>query len=99
MGRKDVNGEPIPCDVVVRTFNRQSKKGGRLVTYKTAKVLPLSSSKERVETIESLARVDLPAKNPNHFLNKTRNIKTADGELKKINLLFVIKVNGQFVRY
>lgn len=38
-----------------------------------------------------------PFKNPNHWENRTRNIKLENGEIKKINILFVDSFNGKKV--
>jgi len=101
MSRRDVNGQPIPFDCAVRTFNRTTKKGGRLKTYSGARLLPLSSGEGHVkeENIKSLENIPLAAKNPNHFENRTRNIKTSTGKTRTINLNFLIKVDGTAVSY
>lgn len=102
MNRVDVNGEGIPFDCEVRTFNRYKKTGGALKAYKGASLLPLSSGvdkKERFASLHTLAHVPPAAKNPNHFDNRTRNIKLHNGLTRKINLNFLIAVNGQQVAY
>lgn len=38
-------------------------------------------------------------KNPNHWENRTKNIKTKEGIIKKINILFIDEFNGQKVVY
>ena len=38
-------------------------------------------------------------KNPNHWQNKTRNLKLSDGTIKKICILFIIAFNGKEVIY
>ena len=38
-------------------------------------------------------------KNPNHWQNKTRNLKLSDGTIKKICILFIVAFNGKEVIY
>ncbi len=84
----DSNKNPIPFSIVIRTFNRQNKSGGRLVYYENATLMqpPKNTSATRLSQ-----KIDF--KNPNHWENRTRNVKTNEG-IKKIHILFIIKFNG-----
>jgi len=73
----------------VRTFNKYNKSGGKLVTYRNAELLRPPKKKGLVRLSDPT-----PFKNPNHFKNRTRNIKLEDGEIKKINIIFIIRFNG-----
>lgn len=97
-------GEAIKFDISVRTFNRNSKKGGKLNHYKNAKLV----MKEGVydpTSVQALKHVNDPnklvkiKKSPSHFTNKTRNLKLESGEIKKININYIIKFNGKKVIY
>lgn len=97
---KDRDNKPFPFDITYRTFNSQTKKGGKLIYYKCAKHLPeanpntsLSLSPEAVFAREKISR------NPNHFANRTRNIELSSGEIKTIRIDFIIDINGKTVIY
>lgn len=89
MRKLDKNRNPIPFSLKVRTLNKQNKTGGNLKYYINATLM--QSAKNQKLTTDS--------KIPNHFENKTRNIKIDSGQIKKINILFIIEYNGQKVVY
>jgi len=96
----DKYGNPVKFNIAVREYNRQNKMGGRLRRYRKASLLMLPK-KNRLSEIERLKhkRKVVAEKKPNHFLNRTRNIKLATGEIKKINILLITEFNGQKVVY
>lgn len=75
----------------IRTFNRFNKSGGKTVIYRNAELLKPPKKKGLIRLSDPT-----PFKNPNHFENRTRNIKV-DGEIKKINIIFIIRFNGILV--
>lgn len=89
---RDANGMFVPFDIEYRTFNEQTKQGGKLIAYNSVKYLPEAKSKE-----ESV--VDLSVKTPKHYKNRTRNIELPNGELKKIRIDFIISINNTKVIY
>ena len=88
MKQLDDKKNPIPFTITIRTFNNQNKNGGKLITYENAVLMqpPKIPGKVRLSQNRTF-------KNPNHFANRTRNIKTNLG-IKKINILFIIQFNG-----
>lgn len=91
MKKLDEKKNPIPFTIDVRTLNRYNKSGGRYVTHPSAELLqppPRKGVKRLADPTEF--------KNPNHFKNRTRNIKV-NGEIIKINILFIIRFNGYSV--
>lgn len=82
---KDKRGFYAPFDVSFRTFNENSKQGGRLKVYKGVRYLPESKNKQIKAT--------------NHFDNRTRNIELRSGEIRKLNIDFIISINNQLVIY
>lgn len=88
MKKLDDKKNPIPFTITVRTFNNQNKSGGKLITYENAVLMqaPKTPGKIRLSQKRTF-------KNPNHYGNRTRNLKTDEG-IKKINILFIIKFNG-----
>lgn len=95
MKKLDGAKNPIPFTISVRTFDKRNAKGGVLKTYHNATLM--QQGKKR--SLTSLASgKDL--KNPNHWENKTRNIKVPEyARPQKINILFIIKYNGFNVVY
>ncbi len=95
MRKLDSMNNPIPFTVSVRTFDKTNKTGGVLKTYHNATLMQQGKKRSLI----SLAS-GKNLKNPNHWENKTRNIKVP-GELrpKKINILFITEYNGHKVVY
>lgn len=88
MKKLDSGNNPIPFSITVRTYNNQNKNGGKLITYDNATLMQAPKTPGKVRLSQNMA-----FKNPNHFRNRTRNLKTDQG-IKKINILFIIKFNG-----
>lgn len=94
MKKLDKHNNPIPFSIKVRTFNLQNKTGGRVKDYPKAVLLnpPKKKGAKRLA-------MTTPFKNPNHWENRTRNIKLPDGQIKKINILFIEEYNGKKMIY
>lgn len=73
----------------IRTFNKYNKTGGKTKIYENAELLRPPKNKGLVRLSDLT-----PFKNPNHFENRTRNIKLEDGTMKKIHIVFIIRFNG-----
>ena len=87
MRKLDERKKSIPFTITVRTYNRQNRFGGKLCTYHGATLMQQPRNKKNFE------------KNPNHWENKTRNIKLHNGTIKKICILFIVAFNGKEVIY
>lgn len=97
----DKEGKAIPFSIAFRTYNRFSKKGGILKRYPVAKLV-MQEEYKKEDSILSLRRAprkQVARKNPNHFDNKTRNIKLPTGQIKKININYIVEFNGKKVVY
>jgi hypothetical protein len=96
----DKTGKPYPFDISFRTLNRNSKKGGRLLTYLRVKkfqsVKKILDTKSLIKAIQSEARVN---RNPEHYSNRTRNLELQNGELKKIHIRLIDTINGKKMHY
>ena len=95
------NGKPVKFDIKVREFNRQTKRGGKLKSYKNVEMMIAGYTpvkKTREERLKTKA-VTRDRKNPHHWDNRTRNIKLPTGEIKKINILLITEFNGEKVYY
>lgn len=84
MKKLDNNKNPVPFSIAVRSFNKQNNTGGKLIVYHNVTLMQTAKSKKSVA---------------NHWENRTRNIKLPNGEIKKINILFIISYNGKKVVY
>ena len=89
---RDASGMFVPFDIEYRTFNEQTKQGGKLKAYYGVKYLPSAKKSEEVPT-------DLDTKSPNHYKNRTRNIELSNGEIKKIRIDFIVSINNTKVIY
>lgn len=101
MELKTPDGFAAPFDISVREFSAQSKTGGKFKVYNSARLL-ISKPKNkntRKSALQKLLTPDVARKNPNHWDNQTRNIELANGEIKKINIRFIIMFNGKKVIY
>ncbi|MFK8302703.1 hypothetical protein ACI75Y_07300 [Capnocytophaga stomatis] len=87
MRKLDEAKNPIPFSLGVRTFNKQNGYGGKLVVYPNAVLMQQPKNKKDFE------------RDPHHWENRTRNIKLQNGEIKKINILFITHFNGKEVIY
>lgn len=97
---KDRENKPFPFDLRYRTFNSQTKQGGKMVEYKGVKHLPDANPNSNPSLApEAVFARDTFSRNPNHFDNRTRNIELATGEIKKIRIDFIIEINGNKVIY
>lgn len=90
---RDAKGMFVPFDISYRTFNSQTKQGGKLKSYYGVKYLP-EGKKNEEESIQ-----DFASKAPNHYKNRTRNIELSNGEFRKLRIDFIISINNINVIY
>ena len=96
----DTNGNAIPFDVSFRTLNRNSKTGGRLITYKQVKKtqskLSLPSKSYLLHQVTTPSGIK---RKPNHFKNRTRNVVLQNGEKRKIHIRLITSINSKKMHY
>lgn len=97
---RDREGKPFPFDLAYRTFNSQTKQGGKLKIYKGCRYLPEANA----STFPSLSPFAVfndtkSSKNPEHFKNRTRNIEVAPEHFRKIRIDFIDSINNKKVIY
>lgn len=99
--QKDKEGYPVPFDISFRTLQRNSKTGGRLVECFGAKYLASlpKQKKTNQQILYDLQRPERAKKNPNHKINRTRNIQKANGEIVKIHFRLIVSINNLKVVY
>lgn len=84
MKKLDSQKNPVVFSLAVRSFNKQNNTGGKLIVYHNVTLMQTAKIKKSVA---------------NHWENRTRNIKLPNGEIKKINILFIVSYNGKEVIY
>jgi hypothetical protein len=82
MRKLDEAKNPIPFSISVRSFDAKKLSGGKLKVYENAVLLQAPKTKG----VKRLSD-QTPFKNPNHFANRTRNIKDVNG----IHIKFIIR--------
>lgn len=92
---KDKDGGQFPFSVSFRTLNKQSRTGGKLVSYENAKLFRASKSASRQLRAEDMQAPQKARKKPNHFLNRTRNIEQQNGQISKIHIRLIDSINGK----
>tara|TARA_B100002049_G_C15820242_1_gene266641 strand:+ start:140 stop:493 length:354 start_codon:yes stop_codon:yes gene_type:complete len=95
-------GRAIKFDIAVRSFNKYSKEGGKFYRYENAKLVMNEKGNDpdsiyALQNFKPSEKREIIKKNPNHFTNKTRNIKLENGGIKKINIKYIIEFNGKHV--
>lgn len=85
-------------DIEIRTFNKFNKSGGSYRIYKNAKKVKSDDKKSSNVSLD-FYRKARERKNPNHWENATRNIELPNGQIKKIKIRYIIKLNGIEVIY
>lgn len=97
---RDKEGKPFPFDLRYRTFNSQTKQGGKIKEYHGLKHLPDANHNQEISlNPDAVFAREKPSRNPSHFDNRTRNIELPNGKIKKIRIDFIIEINGQKVIY
>ncbi len=102
MRQLDETGRAVPFSIAIRTFNSNTKKGGKVNRYKKAKLVMQEKvqPKNCTKALMYHTKRTINPKNPNHWENKTRNIKVfPEMNIVKINILDIIEFNGQKVIY
>ena len=94
--RVDKEGRPYPF----RTLQKNSKTGGRLVTYKgVKKYVPQKFQKSKASQLKDVQELPGIKRNPNHFENRTRNLELQNGDIKKVKIRHIISLNGKIMHY
>lgn len=103
MKTKNKDGFLIPFSIKFRTYQRFSKTGGKLKHYEKAKLVMQEGNTNDFNTVDALRvkpKKKTARKKPNHFENKTRNIKVLpSGKIRKINIRYILEFNGKQVIY
>lgn len=83
MNEWESSGNRVPFSITWVTCNMKQNTGGEKITLDRAVLVGSGVSKSR-------------DRNPNHFENYTRNIKSAEGDrIMKIHVLHITQFNGK----
>lgn len=94
--QKDDRGNPVPFSFQYVTFNRNSKKGGKLKGYDQATIATRSGDKPKNYNSEG----HLSSRTPNHHANMTRNFFIGDStHPQTFNIRAITRFNGKKVVY
>lgn len=75
------------------TYSKSRKTGGEIKELDGCRI-----SYKRSDTgSKSFSLATMSSTKPNHYMNRTRNIVTADGSIKKVNIWLIIRLNGKKV--
>ena len=98
--RRDNYGQLVHFNIAFRTFSRISKTGGVLKIYEGVKYLPpATQADDHVSNIYNILDPIKTARDPKHFENRTRSIELPNGDIRKINIDYIISVNDLKVIY
>ena len=99
MRTSDSEGKAVPFSISYRTLNTYNKTGGKLVFHAKAWLVmhEPSTTKDSVQSLKYKRKSSI-RRNPNHFTNKTRNIRLPNGDIRKIKINYIITFNGKEVR-
>lgn len=85
------SGKPFDIEVVTADVKRGT--GGRVIAYANATKAKRDGSK-----LSKPMDLKLPTRNPQHYLNSTRNITLLkERETRKIHIRLITKINGKIV--
>lgn len=90
MDSRDRKGNSIPFSIVAVTFNESQQTGGEILTYPKAQLAVLDKS-NRIATGK---RAESISRDPNHWINGTRNIMPyGTNEIRKISIWLILQFN------
>lgn len=97
MDRLDDQGKPIKFNIKFVTANRKERTGGEIIEIKGGrKCVDVKEDKPVFDTRKSVSEPKLH-KNPNHWVNSTRNILLPNGRIRKVHIRLIIEFNDQKV--
>ncbi len=104
MRTPDEEGRAVKFDITGRTLNKNSKTGGKYYEFNEAKLVMKEKGLDphsiyALQNFKPSEKKETIKKNPNHFSQKTRNIRLEDGSIKKIHYKYIDTFNGKKVIY
>jgi hypothetical protein len=101
MDAVDTDGKPIRFQIKFVTADRFKKTGGEIIELKDATKCSIRTRKgeEIFPERKNVADSDRIAKNPNHWINATRNVRLPNGQKRKLHIRLIIEFNHKKVCY
>ena len=91
MRKCDDRGFAVPFSLRWVTYDEARKTGGKIKNAEKA-VLP-TQEQRRAQGLEQPSR----GRQPRHFANQTRNIKLMNGDLCKVHIYLITRINNMIV--
>ncbi len=97
----DGQGKPIRFQLKFVTANRSEKTGGEIIELKDACKCSVRTKKgkEIFAVKKNLPADNRITKDPNHWVNSTRNILLPNGQKRKLHIRLIIEFNNKKVCY
>ena len=91
----DEKNQPVKFQMKFVTANRDKNTGGEIIEIKDA--CKCIGKKAGKVIFDKRPAPDINSKNPNHWVNSTRNVLLPNGLIRKIHIRLIIEFNGQKV--
>ena len=97
----DGQGKPVRFQLKFVTANRSEKTGGEIIELKDACKCSVRTKKgkEIFAAKKNFPVDDRITKDPNHWVNSTRNILLPNGQKRKLHIRLIIEFNNKKVCY
>jgi len=94
-------GKPVRFHLKFVTANRSEKTGGEIIELKDACKCSVRTKKgnEIFAAKKNVPTDDRVTKDPNHWVNSTRNILLPNGQKRKLHIRLIIEFNNKKVCY
>jgi len=101
MDRFDAEEKPVRFQLKFVTADRQHGTGGEIIEIRDAR--KCSGKGKNGEPIfqkpRAIVEKEKVSKNPNHWVNSTRNFLLSNGQIRKVHIRLIIEFNNQKVCY
>lgn len=101
MDRFNIMGKPIKFQIRFVTANRDHGTGGEIIEIKDGRKCSgkTKSGEPIFQKTKTVSVKDSVTRNPNHWVNSTRNILLPNGQIRKVHIRLIIEFNHQKVCY
>lgn len=104
MEQTDAKGYPVRFDLVCWAYSEVRGTGGEELHYTNVCLNDVKSKaeptlKEEFRRQKPVIVTNSSPKNPNHWDNQTRNIRLANGQIRKIHIKFIKSFNNLQIVY
>jgi len=101
MDSMDGQGKPVRFQLKYVTADRTKETGGEIIELKDACKcsVKIKQGKEIFSTKQNFPTNDRVTKDPNHWVNSTRNCLLPNGQKRKLHIRLIIEFNNKKVCY